>query len=73
MLNKQYNLTPVEYLQLWRTTPSNSMHYSKCCIETMHAITEQELNNDRTKDIQQTVLTEMSVAAQLLRYSRNFT
>jgi len=39
----------------------------------MHAITEQELSNDRTKDIQQTVLTEMSVVAQLLRYSPNFT
>jgi hypothetical protein len=39
----------------------------------MHAITEQELSNDRTKDIQQTVLTETSVVAQLLRYSPNFT
>jgi hypothetical protein len=39
----------------------------------MHAITEQELSNDRTKDIQQTVLTEMSVVAQLLRYSPKFT
>ena len=39
----------------------------------MRAITEQELNNDRTKDIQQTVLTDMSVVAQLLRYSPNFT
>ena len=39
----------------------------------MHAITEQELNNDRTKDIQQTVLSEMSVVAQLLRYSPKFT
>ena len=39
----------------------------------MHAITERELNNDRTKDIQQTVLSEMSVVAQLLRYSPNFT
>ena len=38
----------------------------------MHTTTEQELN-DRTKDIQQTVLTEMSVVAQLLRYSPNFT
>ena len=35
----------------------------------MHAITEQELSNDRTKDIKYTVLTEMSVVAQLLRYS----
>jgi hypothetical protein len=39
----------------------------------MHAITEQELSNNRTKDIQQTLLTEMSVAAQLLRYSPQFT
>jgi len=39
----------------------------------MHAITEQELNNDSTKDIQQTVLTDMSVVAQLLRYSPKFT
>ena len=39
----------------------------------MRAITEQELSNDRTKDIQQTVLTEMSVVAQLLRYSPKFT
>jgi len=39
----------------------------------MHAITEQELGNDRTKDIYQTVLTEMLVVAQLLRYSPKFT
>ena len=39
----------------------------------MHAIREQELNNNRTKYIQQTVLTEMSVVAQLLRYFPNFT
>ena len=39
----------------------------------MHAIIEQELSNDRTKDIQQTVLTEMSVVAQLLRHSPKFT
>ena len=39
----------------------------------MHAITERELNNDRTKDIQQTVLSEMSVVAQVLRYSPTFT
>jgi len=39
----------------------------------MHAITEQELGNDRTKDIKYTVLTEMSVVAQLLRYSPKFT
>jgi hypothetical protein len=39
----------------------------------MHAITERELNNDRTKDILQTVLSEMSVVAQLLRYSPKFT
>jgi hypothetical protein len=39
----------------------------------MHAITEQELSNDRNKDIQQTVLTEMSVVAQLLRHSPKFT
>jgi len=32
MLNKQYNMTPVEYLQLWRTTPNNSRYYCKCCI-----------------------------------------
>ena len=39
----------------------------------MHAITEQELSNDRTKDIQQITLTEMSVVAQLLKYSAKFT
>jgi len=39
----------------------------------MHAITEQELSNDRLKDIKYTVLTEMSVVAQLLRYSPKFT
>jgi len=39
----------------------------------MHAITEQEISNDRTKDIKYTVLTEMSVVAQLLRYSPKFT
>ena len=38
----------------------------------MHAIREQELN-DRTKDIQKIVLTEMSEVAQLLRYSPKFT
>jgi len=73
MWNKQKYLTPMEYLQLWRATLNNSRHYSKCCIETMHAITEQELSNERNKDIQQTVLTEMSVVAQLLRYSPKFT
>jgi len=39
----------------------------------MHAITERELSNDRNKDIQQTTLTEMSVVAQLLRYSAKIT
>ena len=39
----------------------------------MRAIKEQELRNDRTKDIEQTVLTGMSVVAQLLRYSSKFT
>jgi len=73
MWNKQYNLKSMEYLQLWRTTPNNSRHSCKCCIETMHAITERELSNDRNKDIQQTTLTEMSVVAQLLRYSAKIT
>ena len=39
----------------------------------MYAIREQELSNDRTKDIQQTTVTGMSVVAQLLRYSPKFT
>jgi hypothetical protein len=39
----------------------------------MHAITQQELSNYKIKDIQYTVLTEMSVVAQLLRHSPKFT
>jgi len=39
----------------------------------MHSIIEQELSNDRTRDIQQTVLTDMSMVAQLLRYSSKCT
>ena len=73
MLNKQYNLTPMEYLELWRTTPNNSRHKCKCCVETMHTVTEQELSNDSTKDFQQTRVTEMSLVAQLLTYSPKIT
>ena len=39
----------------------------------MHSIIEQELSNDRTRDIQQTVLIDMSMVAQLLRYSSKCT
>jgi len=39
----------------------------------MHTVTEQELSNDRTKDIQQTTVNEMSLVAQPLRYSPKFT
>jgi len=35
----------------------------------MHTVTEQELSNDRTKDIQQTKVTEMSECHWLLSYS----
>jgi len=37
----------------------------------MHAITEQLLSNDKTKDIQYTVYPEMSVVVQLVRFPQN--
>jgi len=36
----------------------------------MHAITEQELGNDRTKDIKYTILTEMSATQIFLKLHR---